>query len=123
MPTPQSATIELGRPAPLYEGTTFSLTCIITPYRTGVDTDFMIQWNFYGPGTLVATDRVTRSDIDLQTTLMFDPLAMNDNGTYECFATVISTSLSQYPHVIASDTIMNNTMICITSKSSTISIK
>lgn len=86
-------------------------------------TDFMIQWNFYGPGTLLATDRVTRSDIDLQTTLMFDPLAMNDNGTYECFATVISTSLSQYPHVIASDTIMNNTMICISSKSSTINIK
>ena len=81
---------------------------------TGVDTNFETQQNFSGPGTSAAAERVTQTDKDLQTTIMFGPLEMNDDGIYECLATVISTS--QHPYVIASDAIVNDIMISITRK-------
>ena len=39
------------RNSTLYAGTNFSLTCIITPNTTGVDTDFTVESVVTGPGT------------------------------------------------------------------------
>ena len=111
MPAPEVVTINESREAPIYEGTMFSLTCLITPNMTGVDTDITIQRNFTGPGT---SDRVTSEDAAFQTTLMFHPVAMADDGRYVCSAVAISTS--QHPNVEASDAIVNDAMITISSK-------
>ena len=80
---------------------------------TGVDTDVIVQRNFTGPGTS-ATNRVTQEDIELQTTLMFCPVAMTDDGRYVCSASAVSTP--QYPYVDASDVTVNDTTIEISSK-------
>ena len=80
---------------------------------TGVDTDVTVQRNFTGPGTS-AINRVTRDDIELQTTLLFRPVAMTDDGRYTCSAAAISTP--QYPYVDVSDITVNDTTIEISSK-------
>ena len=113
VPVPDVVTIYASRGAPVYEGTVFSLTCLIIPNMTGVNTDFKVQRTFTGPATSAA-DRVTRANTGFQTTLMFHPIAMADNGSYVCTASAISTA--QYPSVEASDATVNDTMITISSK-------
>ena len=113
VPVPEVVTIYASRGAPVYEGTVFSLTCLITPNMTGVNTDFTVQRDFTGLATSAA-DRVTKENTGFQTTLMFHPIAMADGGRYVCSASAISTA--QYPNVEASDATMNDTMITISSK-------
>ena len=113
VPVPEVITIYASRGAPIYEGTVFSLTCLITPNMTGVNTDFTVQQDFTGPATSAA-DRVSRANTKFQTTLMFHPIAMADGGRYACSASTISTA--QYPNVEASDATVNDTMITISSK-------
>ena len=113
VPAPDVVAIYESRGAPIYEGTVFSLTCLIMPNMTGANTDITIQRNFTGPGTSAA-DRVTREDTAFQTIFMFHPVAMADDGRYVCSAVAISTS--QYPNVEASDATMNATMTIISSK-------
>ena len=113
VPAPEVVTIYESRNAPIYEGTMFSLTCLITPNMTGVDTDVTIERNFTGPGTSDA-NRVTSGDTQFQTTLTFRPVAMTDGGRYVCSASAISTP--QYPYVKDSMTTMNDSTIGITSK-------
>ena len=113
VPASEVVTILRSRENPLYEGTAFSITCVITPNRTGVDTDFEVQRNFSGPETST-TDRITLLDIknSIQISLMFVPLIVNDTGTYECSA-IASSVLS---NVTASDPVMNDTSISILCK-------
>ena len=113
VPAPEVVSISESRGAPIYEGTAFSLACLITPNMTGVDTDITVQRNFAGPRTSAA-DRVTREDTAFETTLVFRPVAMADSGSYVCSASVMSTP--QYPNVETSDETINDTMITITSK-------
>ena len=113
VPAPEVVAVNESHEAPIYEGTVFSLTCLVTPNMTGVDTDITIQRNFTGSGTSAA-DRVTREDTAFQISLMFHPVAMADDGRYVCSAFAISTS--QYPNVEASDAIVNDITITISSK-------
>ena len=113
VPAPEVIAISESRGGLIYEGTVFSLTCLITPNMTGVNTDITIQRTFSGPGTSAA-DRVTTEDAAFQTTLMFHPVAMTDNGEYVCSASAISTP--QYPNVEASNETENSTVITISRK-------
>ena len=114
MPVPEAVVILKSRDSPLYEGTSFSLTCVITPNMTGVDiTDFEIEINFTGPVTF-ATDRIENvtSLNDTQISLTFSPLIMNATGLYECSVMVYSA----LPNVTASDSEMNDTVLSILRK-------
>ena len=113
VPAPEVVTLYENRSAPIYEGTLFSLTCLITPNMTGVNTDITIQRSFTGPRTSDVI-RVTSENSEFQTTVTFRPVAMTDSGRYECSASAVSTS--QYPNIEASDAIMNDTTINITSE-------
>ena len=113
MPAPEVIAIIESHSAPVYEGTAFSLTCLITPNMTGVNTDFTVQRTFTGPATS-ASDRINIDNTAFNTTVMFHPVAMVDNGSYVCTASAISTA--QYPNVEASDATVNDTMITISSK-------
>lgn len=113
MPAPEAVVFFGSRESPLYEGTTFSLTCLITPNRTGVDVDFEIQRSFTGPETS-ATERISLSDTvtsysDIQISYSFSPLTMNDTGIYEC--SVIALSI--LPNITASDPVINETTLLI----------
>lgn len=113
---PAPALIVERRDGALYEGTAFSIYCVIMPNTTGVDTDFEVKRSFSGPETQV-TDRVSvldtmRSTGDIQIALIFAPLTMNDTGTYECTATVNST----HPNVTTSDSTTNNTEVLVDGK-------
>ena len=96
----------------LYEGTSFSLTCVVSPNKTGVDTAFEVLRSFSGPETSLS-DRIDTFDTevadDIEITLIFSPLTMNDTGEYLCFA----TGASVLPTVTNSDLIMNRTMLSI----------
>ena len=116
MPAPEAVVIFESRESPLYEGTTFSLSCLITPNMTGVDTEFEIQRSFIGPETS-ATERISQSDTmapfsDILLSYLFSPLTMNDTGIYECSA----IALSILPNITASDPIMNETTLSILGK-------
>ena len=113
VPAPEVIAISESHGGPIYEGTMFSITCLITPNMTGVNTDITLQRTFTGPGTSAA-DRVMTEDAAFQTTLMFHPVAMADDGEYVCSASANSTS--QYPNVEASNATENNTVITISCK-------
>ena len=115
VPASEAVVFFESRESPLYEGTTFSLTCLIIPNRTGVDTDFEIQRSFVGPETS-ATERISLSDTvtsfsDIQISYSFSLLTMNDTGTYECSA--IALSILPNVNVTASDPVMNETTLSI----------
>ncbi len=113
VPAPEAVVIFQSRETPLYEGTAFSLSCLITPNRTGVDTEFVIQRSFMGPETS-ATERISLSDTvtsfdDIQLSFSFSPLILNDTGIYECSAIAISI----VPNITASDPVTNETTLSI----------
>ena len=92
------------RTTTLNAGTTFSLTCLITPNITGVDTGFTVQSSITGPG-ISDMDRVTVSQPILvgggvyETTVTFNHLREGDTGSYDCSAMVTSSQ----PNVMTSD--------------------
>ena len=100
----------------LNAGTSFSLTCIITPNTTGVDTDFMVESSNVGNG-LSDTDRVSVSpqpasvgESTFETTVAFSHLLEADAGAYNCSAYITSPSL---PNVITSDSTPGSESISI----------
>ena len=113
VPAPEVVSVQRSRDGVLYEGTVFSLMCVITPNMTGVDTGVMIQRNISGPGS-AASNRVTQMNYTQNSTLLFNPLALSDNGTYVCSSYV--SSMSQYPYVVESDVAVNNITIDTASK-------
>jgi hypothetical protein len=80
---------------------------------TGVNTDITFQRTFTGPETSAA-NRITTENAAFQTTLMFRPVAMADDGRYVCSASAVTTS--QYPNIEMSDETENNTTITISSE-------
>ena len=113
MPAPEVVNIIHSRENPLYEGTTFSLICVISPNTTGVDIDFEVQRNFSGPEISASTHFDTVISVnDIQISMMFAPLSMNDTGTYECSAMVSSI----LPNVTTSDLVTNDTAVSILRK-------
>ena len=107
MPPPESVRIEPSRRGLLYEGTSFSLTCIITPNRTGVDTGFMVTVpTFSGPESPSVSDVTMRADMNFQTVLSFtssNPLSLDNAGSYYCSSVV----MSQLANIERSDATMN----------------
>ena len=119
VPPPESVRITMSREAPLYEGTTFSLTCIITPNRTGVDTGFVVNVpTFSGPGAPPRSDVTMITDnMDFQTSLSFtssNTLAMRNTGAFSCSSIVVSTP--RVPNIDQSDATTAEVNIIVTSK-------
>ena len=116
MPPPESVRIEPSRDTTFYEGTSFSLACIITPHRTGVDTGFMVTVPmFSGPEALTPSEVTMTMDMNFQTTLSFtssNPLAMGNAGTFSCSSFVVS---AQVPNVVRSDVNMTEIEVTVTS--------
>ena len=112
MPPPRVISIRTSREGPVYEGTSFSLTCIISLNRTGVDTLFTLQTSFSGPQT-PEDDRFTASNLTavddtFQVILTISPVSVvDDDIPYTCSASV--TSLAQ--HITASDVTQNAMVI------------
>ena len=108
MPAPASPlTFRHSRNAALNAGTSFSLTCIITPNITGVDTDIIVESSIVGNG-ISDTDRVNVSiqpvlvgENTFETTVTFRHLLEADAGAYNCSA--YTTSPLSVPDVITSD--------------------
>ena len=88
----------------LYAGTNFSLTCLITPNTTGVDTDFTVESSVTGPGTSesgrVSISLPTSVEGGIyETVVAFSHLLEGDEGSYNCSARTTSSQ----SNVIASD--------------------
>ena len=71
--------------APLYAGTSFSLTCDFT-LSPSVDTSpaTAVSWRVSGTAVVTSPDRITASGDSLS----FSPLATSDSGSYTCEVTV-----------------------------------
>ncbi len=94
---PPQVVITTSRDTPLYEGTTgLSLTCVVTPDTTGVDTDTFLTRGIIGPAD---SDRVTTSDTlnNRVATVVYNigVLSLTDTGSYTCSA-IVSPVSSQY---------------------------
>jgi hypothetical protein len=100
----------------LYAGTSFSLTCIITPNTTGVDTDIVVESSIVGNG-ISDTNRVSVSRQELigentfETTVTFTHLLEADTGAYTCSAYI--TSPPSLPNVITSDSTSGSESISV----------
>lgn len=85
-------------------GTNFSLTCLITPNTTGVDTSYSVQSIITGPG-LLYVERVNVSQPTpvgggvYEAVVTFKHLLEIDEGSYNCSVRVISS----LKNVVASD--------------------
>jgi hypothetical protein len=91
----------------LNAGTSFSLTCIITPNTTGVDTDITVESSIVGNGisdtgrVSVSSRPVSVGENTFETTVTFSHLLEADAGAYNCSAYIASPP--SLPNVIASD--------------------
>ena len=118
MPAPISPlTFRRSRNTTLNAGTSFSLTCIIIPNTTGVDTDIRVESSIVGNG-VPDTDRVSVSprpvsvgENTFETTVTFSHLLEADAGAYNCSAYI--TSPLSLPNVITSDFIADSEPINI----------
>lgn len=89
-------TFRRSRSSALYAGTSFSLTCIITPNTTGVDTNVTVQSSISIPRNS-DMDRIiisppTFTGSVYETTVVFSPIIEDDTGAYNCSAGVIPIS-------------------------------
>ena len=104
VPAPLPLMFHQSRNTTLYAGTNFSLTCLITPNTTGVDTDFTVETSVTGPGTSELS-RVSISQPTLveggiyETVVAFSLLLEGDEGPYNCSARATSSQ----SNVITSD--------------------
>ena len=117
MPAPEAVIIENNREGLLYQGTNFTLICMIFVNKTGVDTEFHVQGNLSHSESLpneITVLNTTIADTDLQVSfdLVFYPLTSNDTGVYECSAAAHST----LPYAASSDAVRNGSEITILGK-------
>lgn len=84
VPAPM-ASITTSRSAPLYAGTSFSLTCDFS-FHPSVDTtqDTAIRWRVNGTAVDSSPDRIST----LEESLGYSPLAISDSGSYMCEVTI-----------------------------------
>jgi hypothetical protein len=106
----------------LNAGTSFSLTCIITPNTTGVDTNIVVESSIVGNG-VSDTDRVSVSlqpvsvgENTFETTVTFSHLLEADAGAYHCSA--YTTSSPSLPNLISSDSASGSEFISVGRKCS-----
>ena len=99
-------TFRRSRNTTLTAGTSFSLTCIITHNKIGVDTDIIVERSIVGNG-ISDTDRVNVSlrpvsvgENTYETTVTFAHLLEADTGAYNCSALVRSPP--SQPNVVSS---------------------
>ena len=85
VPAPTMVSIMASGSAPLYAGTSFSLTCDFT-LSPSVDTNpaTAVSWRVSGTAVDTSPDRITASGDSLS----FSPLATSDSGSYTCEVTV-----------------------------------
>ena len=100
------------RNSTLYAGTNFSLTCLITPNTTGVDTDFTVESVVTGPGTSQSSRVSISQPMSVgggvyETVAMFGHLVEGDSGSYNCSA-AISSSVA---NIVTSDSIFSSVTI------------
>ena len=93
----------------LVSGSTFSLTCSISPYS--VDTPFIILSNWTTPE--IGHDRINEAMLDISS------VETADSGVYSCSARAIETSGSQY---IVSSIVHTDTVNITVSKSLVVTI-
>ena len=105
---PQSPPIfHLSRNTALNAGTNFSLTCLIAPNTTGVDTAFTVQSTVTGPQTSnserVAVSQLTPvgGETVYKVSVIFRYLIEADSGSYTCTALLTSAQ----DNVVASDSV------------------
>ena len=118
MPSPASPlTFHHSCSTALNAGTSFSLTCIITPNITGVDTDIIVESSIVGNG-ISDTDRVNVSiqpvlvgENTFETTVTFSHLLEADAGAYNCSA--YTTSPLSVPDVITSDLPQSQSVLAV----------
>ena len=85
----------------LYAGTSFSLTCLISPNMTGVDTEVIVQSNITGP-TTPDSPRVNTSQPvlveggDYKAVATFSYLLESDAGSYNCSAELRSAAQDSF---------------------------
>ena len=109
VPAPLPLTFSLSRNTTINAGTNLSLSCLITPNTTGVDTPFTVESNITGLGTL-DSERVTVSELlslgggQYKTVVTFSLLYESDTGPYHCSAT-----LSHMQANVGSSVSANNT--------------
>ena len=87
--------------APLYEGTSQTLTCTATLHLP-VNSDVAVSINWT---SATNSDRVTISSLSSQrspfiSTLTLSPLVMSDTGLYSCEATVYSPSQNTTDNIV-----------------------
>lgn len=99
VPPPSTPTFSLSRNTTLNAGTNFSLTCLITPNTTGVDTAFTVESIFTGPATPDSRVGVSQptsvGGVVYETVMTFQRLFESDTGSYNCSA-VISSSTAEF---------------------------
>ena len=104
VPAPFQVIFHRSRNAVLYAYTNFSLTCLISPNTTRVDTDFAVENVVTGPGTL-HLDRVSVSKPlpvaggKYEIVVSFRHLLEEDRGSYSCSAMIVSLQTN----VVSSD--------------------
>ena len=101
----------------LYEGTKYNFKCVVTPNRTGVDTDFIVNATVRGPRTSSDMDRIIVSSVTMngsnyEIRVEFRALRLEDNGIYNCSA--VSMSKSRY--VITSEMSIRNWTLRVNGK-------
>ena len=105
MPAPLTVTFRRSRNSTLNAGTNFTLSCLITPNTTGVDTITTVQSSITGPGTLNSSRVSVSQPMSMgrgvyETVVTFSHLFEADSGSYNCSAMSIS---SQDNNVVTSD--------------------
>ena len=117
MPAPEVLILR-SREDPLYEGTIYSLICIVLLNTSGVDTEYVVDKRFPIPDHDTSNiDRITLLNTDIpnnaiQLSITFAPLIINDTGSYVCSALVISNLTG----ITASDKVINVTEISVLRK-------
>ena len=92
-------TVTPDRPTTLYEGTQFTLTCVIV-LNTAVDTTVMVTSTWSNSGGVLSDGRITSSDarktaeFNYTSTLTFMPLSQIDTNNYMCSVVVSFASQS-----------------------------
>ena len=94
MPQPSRPFFRLSRNTTLSAGTSFSLSSLITPNTTGVDTEFIVQSDITGPGISdllrVSTSQSVQVGRVVEAVATFSYLLESDAGSYNCLAVLSS---------------------------------
>ena len=114
VPPPVMVMVTASRTVQLYEGTTdLVISCVAIPDNTGVDTDIVVRGVITGPGA--DGSRASSSPLgETGIALTISPLALNDNGLYNCTAFVRSEVKPEY--ILTSPSVQEVYTLTVTGK-------